>query len=167
LKRRYLANNRRRSLADNLVKPRLRRSAKAALIVSHYSLGRELNWGERVFDLVGHSASDFAPGSRALSLNQVRQVLDHNHQSFDRAFGSSKGNRGRGGRKLGAIRALKFYFSVSDLASTSATTERGELVGRRAFDHSLNRLSDFGFVFQPEHPQRRAIDGRDASVLVG
>jgi hypothetical protein len=66
----------------------------------------ELNWRQRILDLVGHATRDFAPRRRALRRKQLRKVFDHKHSTASRTDGVTQSRRGDRNRyRAAAIRA--------------------------------------------------------------
>src|SRR5512143_2610525 len=99
---------------------------------------------------MGHSARDLAPGGRALRLDQVGQIFNNDHQTFDRAFRSSQRNRGRCCCKRAAVGPSEFYFGLSDFASPGAAAKGGEVLALGPRDQSVDWSSLRRFVFETE-----------------
>ena len=74
LERHDLADDDLHPLLDGLAQPRVPQA-----VLAQQPLGGEADGGERVLDLVGDAPRGLVPGRELLRLDQLRQVLDHQH----------------------------------------------------------------------------------------
>ena len=158
----HLLDDRLRALGDEL-----QLLAGAPSQPAPEALGRQLDGGERVLDLVGDALGDLPPGRDTLGLQELGEVVEDDDRARILAIRpAERGRRGEERERRAAQAELELLLDRGALGPGGALDERHHLPEGGPDEHLLEELTDRARLGEAEHPRRGAVDGREAAERV-